>query len=418
MTASPRPLVVQKYGGTSLGDTALLSAVARHAVATRGAGADLVLVVSAMRHTTDELMERVREVTPDPDRRELDVLLATGEQTSMALMALAIRAAGWDAVSLTGAQCGIRTNPVHGNARILSIEPSRIRRELEAGRIVVAAGFQGADDGGEVTTLGRGGSDTTAVALAAALGADRCEIYTDVDGVFSADPRVVSAARCREVLASHEMLELAWHGAQVVKAEAVELAAGNGVPFAVGRSLGTPRTRVEPAYVPRQAAVSGVAGREDLLEVRLAADAPADETGAVLQSLAAYDLVFAGQSEGTALALLLSTLEMPDVGEVERVLEARFGDRVRLRHGLGAASLVGFGIGSRPGSLAAARAVLAELETPVLHAFSGRESFTFVLDATHVGEAVVRLHEALIEERPRAAHRPADAGAVYEEAHP
>ena len=190
-----RRLVVQKYGGTSVLSTEKIKAVASKVVATKRQGCDVVAVVSAMGHTTDRLLAMAREVADDPHRRELDLLLSTGELTSTALLAMAVRSLGEEAVALTGGQCGIVTNDVHTNARILRIHTARLREELERGAVVVVAGFQGVSSEGEVTTLGRGGSDTTATALAAALQADACQIFTDVDCVYSADPRLVAAAQ-------------------------------------------------------------------------------------------------------------------------------------------------------------------------------------------------------------------------------
>jgi aspartate kinase len=399
-----RRTLVQKYGGTSLGTVEKVRAVARRVVDEHRRGHRVVVVVSAMGHATDELLEQVRAVSPDPPRRELDVLLSTGEQVSRALLAMAIAALGEEPVSLSGAQAGIVTNDVHGNARIVEIHPERLLAELERGRIPVVAGFQGMTRGGETTTLGRGGSDTTAVALAAALGADGCEIYTDVDGVYSADPRRVAAAQLLPAVSAPEMQELAWHGAQVLKAEAVELAASNGVVLGVGRSLGEPGTWVLPpagtGYVPRQPAVAGVAGRRDLLGVTLGAGAVAAGLHRrVLAELAGYDLVFAGRDGDGDLHLFLSDQEIPDLAGFRDRLGSRFGAALGLTTGLGAVSLVGFGIGSRPGSLLSALALLEEAATPVLHTFTGRESLSFVLEAPRVMAAVDALHRALLERR-------------------
>lgn len=217
-------LIVQKFGGSSVADAAKIKHVARRVVATREAGHDVVVVVSAPGTMTDDLIARAREVTDHPPAREMDMLLATGEQVSIALLAMAIHAEGQEVISLTGAQARIRTEHVHTRARILAVDRRRIDRELAAGRIVIVAGFQGITDEDEITTLGRGGSDTTAVALASALGADLCEIYTDVEGVFTADPRVVPEARLLQEISYDEMLEMASSGALVLQTRAAELA--------------------------------------------------------------------------------------------------------------------------------------------------------------------------------------------------
>ncbi len=224
MRSSVSPVLVQKYGGSSLADMERLQRVAEKIVATKEEGYDLVVVVSAMGDTTDDLLAMAKECCADPPRRELDMLLSVGERISMALMSIAIDERGHEAVSLTGSQCGIITTHSHANARIMDVRPFRVQDELEAGRIVIVAGYQGASYRRDVTTLGRGGSDTTAVALAAALNAEACELYSDVDGVFSADPQVVVSASQLQRLSYEEMQEMARSGAKVINEEAVEYA--------------------------------------------------------------------------------------------------------------------------------------------------------------------------------------------------
>jgi len=233
-------LLVQKFGGTSVADVERIQAVARRIAACRQAGHDLVIVVSAMGHTTDELTGLARAISGNPPQREMDMLLATGEQVSIALLAMALQAIGVPAVSMTGPQVGILTESTHGRARILDIRTDRLRRLLEEGNVVVVAGFQGTSNSlsgvAEITTLGRGGSDTSAVALAAALGADACEIYTDVPGVLTTDPRKVPDAQLMETVTCNEMLELASLGAAVLHPRAVEIARNYGVPLRVRSS--------------------------------------------------------------------------------------------------------------------------------------------------------------------------------------
>jgi aspartate kinase len=231
-------LIVQKYGGSSVSDAESIKRVAKRIVETRKAGNDVVVAVSAMGDTTDELLDLAHEVAPIPDARELDMLLTTGERISMALLAMAIKSMGVDARSYTGSQAGMITDSRHGSARILEVTPVRLREALDEGAIVIVAGFQGFNrDSMDITTLGRGGSDTTAVALAAALEADVCEIYTDVDGVFTADPRIVPKAHKIEVVTSEEMLELAAAGAKVLYIRAVEYARRHGVTLHVRSSF-------------------------------------------------------------------------------------------------------------------------------------------------------------------------------------
>jgi len=226
-------LIVQKFGGTSVGNIACIRAVAKKIIETRALGHDLVVVVSAMAGETDRLVHLAHEVSVVPDPRELDVLLSTGEQVTIALLGIALLEQGCLAKSYTGSQVHIRTDSVHNKARILGIEGSKIRADLLAGKVVIVAGFQGTDEMGNITTLGRGGSDTTAVALAAALNADECQIYTDVDGIYSVDPRIVKDARRMSDVTVDEMLEMASSGAKVMQIRAVELAARNNVSVRV-----------------------------------------------------------------------------------------------------------------------------------------------------------------------------------------
>jgi aspartate kinase len=231
-------LIVQKYGGSSVADAESIKRVAKRIVETRKAGNEVVVAVSAMGDTTDELLDLAHEVTPLPDPRELDMLLTTGERISMALLAMAIKSMGVEARSYTGSQAGMITDARHGSARIVDVTPVRLREALDEGAIAIVAGFQGFNrDSKDITTLGRGGSDTTAVALAAALGADVCEIYTDVDGVFTADPRIVPLAHKIDTITSEEMLELAAAGAKVLYIRAVEYARRHGVVLHVRSSF-------------------------------------------------------------------------------------------------------------------------------------------------------------------------------------
>jgi aspartate kinase len=402
-------LIVQKYGGTSVESLEKIRAVARKVVTTKREGCDLVVVVSAMGHATDRLLEMARQVTADPHRRELDILLSTGELTSMSLLAMAIRSLGEAAVSLTGGQCGIVTNEVHTNARILRVYTARLREELARGAIVVVAGFQGVSTGGEVTTLGRGGSDTTATALAAALGADACQIFTDVQCVYSADPRIVAAAQPLAELHSDEMQEMAWHGAQVMKAEAVEFAKSNGIGFEIGSPFSDipgSRIRVDAewpqgpyAFVPHRPEVAGVSGRIDLLRLSFASSTLATgDVEELVQLIAGYDLIFGRLNNvGGSVDLLLSTLEIPDPEQLRRDLDERFAGAVAMESGLGAVSLIGFGLGSRPAALFEALQVLAEEGIEVFDSFTGRESLSFLVDASRVHEGTRTLHRAFVE---------------------
>lgn len=238
-------LIVQKYGGTSLADGAKIRTAARRAAQLAGKGHQILIVVSAQGDTTDAMIAKAAQINKHRAAREMDAYLAAGEQMSAGLMAMALGALGCSAVSLTGWQAGIHTDGIHGNARILTIDPSRIRRELEAGRIVVVSGFQGIDEDGDITTLGRGGSDTTAVALAAYLDADKCQIFTDVDGIYDRDPRIFPDAVRFPQISYEKMLSLIENGAQVLHDRSVEFAKEYGITVEVLSSLtGEPGTVV------------------------------------------------------------------------------------------------------------------------------------------------------------------------------
>jgi aspartate kinase len=279
-------LIVQKFGGSSVADAESIKRVAKRIVETRKAGNEVVVVVSAMGDTTDELLDLAEQVVPLPAGRELDMLLTAGERISMALLAMAIRSLGVEARSYTGSQAGMVTDAQHGSARIVEVSPKRVREALDDGAIAIVAGFQGFNRGtGDITTLGRGGSDTTAVALAAALGADVCEIYTDVDGIFTADPRVVPSARKIERVTSEEMLELAASGAKVLYIRAVEYARRHGVTLHVRSSFnnneGTLVVNPKEGENVEEAIITGVAA--DLSEAKITVVGVPDVPGKAAQ---------------------------------------------------------------------------------------------------------------------------------------
>jgi aspartate kinase len=397
-------VVVQKYGGSSVSTVEKVRAVAAKVVEAKRRGHPVVVVVSAMGDTTDTLLELARQVGPGISSRELDMLLTTGEAVAAALLSLAVQSLGEKAVALSAAQCGIITNDVHSNARILEVRPGRIKRELAGGAVVVVPGFQGMTEQQEVTTLGRGGSDTSAVAIAAALGAESCEIYTDVAAVYTADPRLVPEAVALGELGAGEMQELAWHGAQVLKAEAVEFASTNGVAVVVRSAFADgPGTLVSPAaaesnvYRPRRAEVAGVTGRKDIVRLGLRAPSPgAAARDEIFAAVSKYDLIFGGLSGDGGGELFISNLEIADTEAFAAEFAARFGDAVELTDGLGAVSLVGFGLGSRPAALLDALRVLEEARVQLVKNFTGRESLTFVIPRTLVDESVRRLHRVFI----------------------
>lgn len=265
-----KKVLVQKYGGSSVATPDKIKSVARRIVAAKKQGYDVVVVVSALGDTTDELIKLARQITDRPPRREMDMLLSTGEQVSISLLAMAVDSLGEPVISLTGAQCGIITDDQHTKARILEIQANRIQEELGKGKIVVVAGFQGITSLNDITTLGRGGSDTTAVALAAVLEAEVCEIYTDVDGVYTADPRVVPDARKLDQISYGEMLEMARLGAGVMQPRAVEIGAQYGIPIHVRASFNDePGTMIRgEEALEKEVVVTGVTHDTNVAQVR------------------------------------------------------------------------------------------------------------------------------------------------------
>ena len=361
-------VVVQKYGGSSVADVERIQRVAARVAETRQQGHQVVVVVSAMGDTTDDLLELARKVSPDPHRRELDMLLTAGERISMALLGMALHARGVQAVSFTGSQSGIITDGAHTNARILEVRPVRILEELEKGRVVIVAGYQGVSRDKEVTTLGRGGSDTTAVALAAALGAEVCEICSDVDGLYTADPRVVPGWMRLAELSHDEMQELSLSGARVLNAQAVEFARDRGIVIHARSTFAPgPGTRVVPRS-SRELRISGVTQDPDLLVVRGEDGAALAE---VLQKHGAWprELWLDGPAARLAIVPLENVHGVPALLASLRTLPG-----VAVEEGLAQVSVVGSGIGaSREELLRALRAVQvaprAALVSPLRIAF-------------------------------------------------
>ncbi|MFM7362800.1 MAG: aspartate kinase [Cyanobium sp.] len=377
-------LLVQKFGGTSVADVERIKAVARRIAGCREQGHELVIVVSAMCHTTDELTGLARAITATPPRREMDMLLATGEQVSIALLSMALYAEGVPAVSMTGTQAGIVTESAHGRARILEVRTERVRRLLDDGQVVVVAGFQGTSSGAastpEITTLGRGGSDTSAVALAAALGADACEIYTDVPGVLSTDPRKVPDAQLMESVSCDEMLELASLGAAVLHPRAVEIARNYGVPLVVRSSWSdNPGTRLTSG-APRPIGGEGlelgkpVDGAElELNQAVLALAHVPDRPGIAAQLFEALgsaglnvDLIVQASHEGGSndIAFTVPDADLEQAGVVCRTLLRSLGAEGALlssEPAMAKLSIAGAGIMGRPGVAARLFDTLARL---------------------------------------------------------
>jgi aspartate kinase len=399
--------LVQKFGGTSVADVNRIRKAAEIAVNAAAEGHEVTTVVSAMGHTTDQLISLAEQVTPNPHPRELDMLLVTGEQVSIALMSMAIQSLGGQARSFTGAQAGIITEHNHGLARIREIRCESLEASLSRGEIAVVAGFQGTSENNEITTLGRGGSDTTAVALAAALSAERCDIYTDVNGVYTADPRMFPEARRLSSLSYEEMLELALSGAQVMNARSVELAMDTHVPLRVRSTfepadLGTLVTHqlVTPEYV-----VTGIAC--DLSQVCLTLTTDCPQTRA-LEGVSGLFTRLSELNIGTDMVMLLAredepsqelafTVERKALGRVKAIidaLKAELGEpKVNVDHEIARLAVIGRGIANRPSIVAGIFDTLFQASIPVQMVASGDIKVSAVVPAKHAREAVKLIHK-------------------------
>jgi aspartate kinase len=352
-------VIVQKYGGSSVADAARIRAVAERIAAARKDGYDVVVVVSAMGDTTDDLAAMAHELTPVPNPRELDLLLTAGERIAMSLLAIAINAAGYPAASYTGSQAGIITDTAHGKAKIIDVRPGRILEALSKESIVIVAGFQGVSTAYDVTTLGRGGSDTTAVALAAALGAEACEIYTDVPGVFTADPRIVPEARKLHAVSYEEMLELAASGAKVLQLRSVEYARTHGVKVHVRSSFADePGTWVtEEDIRMEQAIISGVAADDSEAKITILSvpDRPGVAAAifrAVAEEGVNVDMIVQNVShdQKTDISFTAPRTDLPRLVPVmERLVSQVEAARFVFDEDIAKVSLVGAGMKSHPG---------------------------------------------------------------------
>lgn len=396
--------IVQKYGGTSVGSAERIKAVARRVRAQHDLGDEVIVVVSAMGDTTDELIALARQVTDDPSEREMDLLLSTGEIVSSTLLAMALRSIGVEATALTGGQAGITTDSAYSRASIIALDPDRIYQELASNRVVIVAGFQGTTEASDITTLGRGGSDTSAVALAAALHADVCEIYTDVDGVFTADPRLVPTARQLREISYEEMLELAQQGARVMHPRAVELGEVYGMPIVVRSSFnerpGTLITRSE--HVEKKNKVRGIAHDFDVAKITLQAipDRPGIASRLFMPLAAAgVNVSSIVQNAGTdGLADVSFTVARQDLRKALQVTEEtakELGARAVVPgDNLAKVSIVGTGIENSPGVAATMFKALADEGINIEMITTSQIRITCVIERSKVTEAVQALHRA------------------------
>ena len=403
-------LIVQKYGGSSVADAESMKRVASRIVATKKEGHQVVVVVSAMGDTTDELIDLANQITPIPGGRELDMLLTAGERISMALLAMAIKNLGHEALSFTGSQAGVITDSTHGKARIIDVTPSRIREAIDHGAIAIVAGFQGiSQDTRDVTTLGRGGSDTTAVALAAALDADVCEIYTDVDGVFSADPRIVPAARKLKSVTYEEMLELAACGAKVLHLRCVEYARRFDLPIHVRSSFsnleGTWVVKDQPGGAEmEQAIISGIA--HDKTEAKITIVGVPDRSGVaarIFQAIADADInidmivqnVSAAATGLTDISFTLPRSEGTNATTIVKKLQGEVGfQAIQYDDQIGKLSLIGAGMRSHPGVTATFFAALAEAGVNIEMISTSEIRISIVCRQSDLDRAVKATHKA------------------------
>jgi aspartate kinase len=397
-------LIVQKYGGTSVADAEKIKNVARRIAQTKDAGNQVVVVVSAMGETTDELIDLAYRVSEQPDKRELDVLLSTGEVVSSTLLAMSLHSMGYPAISLSGAQAGIRTDTAYSRARILQIDPKRVVRELGKGNIVIVAGFQGISEHEDITTLGRGGSDTTAVALAASLKAKECQIYTDVEGVYTADPRLVPESRKLEEISYDEMLEMASYGAKVMHPRAVEFGELFNVPIAVASSFtknpGTliygeesmeVRNKVRSVAHDLDVAKITVVGVPDHPGVAASIFVPLAKAGISVDTIVQNasienitDLTFTVAKSQLAGTMAVVEPIARSVGAKECISDSK----------LGKVSIIGTGMQNAPGFAARMFSAFSEENINIQMISTSEIRITCIIDESRVKDAVRALHRA------------------------
>jgi len=397
-------LVVQKFGGTSVGTIERIKNTAKRVIAEKKKGNNVVVVVSAMGKTTDQLVSLAKELSPYPSKREMDMLLSTGEQVTISLLSIALAEAGFDAISFTGWQAGILTENVHSNARILNIDQARIQQNLKDGRIVVVAGFQGVNENNEITTLGRGGSDTTAVALAAALHADKCMIYTDVTGVFTSDPRYIPFARKLSAISYDEMLELANLGAGVLHSRAVEFAKNYQVPLEVCSSMEEEDGTIieEEVQVEKGLVVRGVAFEDEITRITVfGLKNKITNLSGIFTSLANnninVDIIIQNHTVGEN-PYLSFTIKHDDLRDTIQLLEAEQDDlgfdHFEYESGLAKVSIIGSGMISNPGVAAKMFECLTKNDIQIKMVSTSEIKVSTVIEESQMVNAAQSLHTA------------------------
>lgn len=400
-----RKVIVQKFGGTSVADTEKIKNVAKTVIREKNNGNDVVVVVSAMGHTTDYLVKMAKDLSPTPSGREMDMLLSTGEGVSIALLAMAIQAQGYDAVSFNAMQIGIMTENVHSKARIVDIKTEKLRKNLKEGKIIVVAGFQGVTEDGEITTLGRGGSDTSAVALAAALNAERCDIYTDVEGVYTTDPRIVPKATRLDEISYEEMLELAHAGANVLHPRSVETAKQFNVPLRVRSSfkldnLGTLILGVDKMEIYKP--VTGVAA--DLSQARIVVcdvpDVPGQAAklfGKLAKEHISVDMIIQSYARKVSntndIAFTIDSADLDKTISTLNVMkkDLNCGD-IQINDNIAKVSIVGAGMIDRPGIASTMFETLAELGVNIKMISTSEIKISCLVDKDDAHRALQALH--------------------------
>ena len=403
-----RKIIVQKFGGTSVADTEKIKNVAKIVIKEKENGNDVVVVVSAMGHTTDYLVKMAKDLTPNPSEREMDMLLSTGEGVSIALLAMAIQAQGYDAVSYNAMQIGIMTENKHSKARIVDIKTDKLRENLKEGKIIVIAGFQGVTEDGEITTLGRGGSDTSAVALAAALNAERCDIYTDVEGVYTTDPRVVPNASKLKEISYEEMLELAHAGANVLHPRSVETAKLNNVPLRVRSSfkinnLGTLILGVDKMELNNP--VAGVA--QDLSQARIVVCDVPDKPGVAAKLFSklaneniSVDMIIQSYARKVSntndIAFTVDKTDVAKTVSALNLLKEEIGatGQIEVDENISKVSIVGAGMIDRPGVASLMFETLAQQNVNIRMISTSEIKISCLVDKDQSLKAVKALHEA------------------------
>ncbi|MBO1514290.1 aspartate kinase [Metabacillus bambusae] len=397
-------IIVQKFGGTSVGTVERILNVANRVIQEKENGNQIVVVVSAMGKSTDQLVGLAGQITDKPSKREMDMLLTTGEQVTISLLAMALKEKGHDAISFTGWQAGIQTEARHGNARITNINPDSIKKELSDGKIVVVAGFQGFSDDQQITTLGRGGSDTTAVALAAALKADKCDIYTDVTGVYTTDPRYIKGARKLEAISYDEMLELANLGAGVLHPRAVEFAKNYSIPLEVRSSMENERGTIieEETKMEQNLVVRGIAFEDQVTRVSvLGLRNELTTLSTIFSTLAKQglnvDIIIQSTTSDNKTSISFS-VKTGDLEETISILEQHKSvlnyEKIESESGLAKVSIVGSGMVSNPGVAAEMFEVLANEGIEVKMVSTSEIKVSTVLSAEDMVTAVDILHSA------------------------